>query len=150
MAEKMALAYSWIDVSEDTTTGNAQVANHFLMLVREPFHQELGRKWYRSTESLNIKYREVNCVVMKFNRLIHNLRIQWKNRQTEQNVFEEMLKIYKSDNKGTSFKYVEFWRIVENRKKWKDLKESDIAARQEKYRKRLKQATQHHQTLVST
>lgn len=48
-----------------------------------------------------------------------------KNRDSDINIFETMIEIFKIENKGRSFKYVDIWKFVFVFQKWKELREKN-------------------------
>ena len=83
---------AWVDISEDSKTGNAQPGEHFWFRILERFREELGKDGdYRTKHQMNSKFRKIAKGVSKINGLYNNLKTQQKIGQGDEEILQESL-----------------------------------------------------------
>ena len=72
---------------------------------------------------MSTKFREMNKTIRKFNEAykLQQLDESMKSWENDTNVFETVLEIFKIENNGRAFKFVDIWKFLFDSQKWKEV-----------------------------
>ena len=115
--KEVALAQSFLSISEDGNVGNNQRRKKLWEQILQDFSQRVGGSG-RSTHQLNSKWRDLNARVYLFSGLYSN---NWNNRgsgQSEVNVMNLTHEQYKAAKKNKAFTSLLVWDTVKGHPRW--------------------------------
>lgn len=125
-AEESQLARSWLNVSQDATTGVGQKSSTFWERVEAHFQQQMGEGSVpRSVRSLASKWSTVQHDVSKFVGSYAAIKDLNPSGAGEEDMIKKALGLYKStnsDQKSSEFAFLHVWNILKDFPKWQDLR----------------------------
>ncbi|KAJ0929101.1 putative glutathione transferase [Helianthus annuus] len=130
--EEETLAKAYIGTSTHPTKGNNQTGDGFWTKVLTKFLELMDQGSYRDIDSVSSKWRKMNGFVNKFcdeyNKIYTSGR---RSGMSDEDVFEQALEKYKTNNGNTNFAHVHAWEVLKTHQKWAPIpNEVEMAKRQ--------------------
>ncbi|KAL8246441.1 hypothetical protein R6Q59_007657 [Mikania micrantha] len=118
--EEVALARSWLAISENPDVGNAQKRDGFYIKVTDHFHQ-LMKDNSRTVDQIYSKWNDLNSAVKKWNGFYQHASMNRKSGEGDEHVLKKAMKNYKSVVKSKGFPHIQAWEMVRDNSLWCDI-----------------------------
>ncbi|KAL8228492.1 hypothetical protein R6Q57_016076 [Mikania cordata] len=118
--EDVALAKSWLTVSENPEVGNAQKRHGFYRKVTDHFH-ELMKDTSRTVDQIYSKWGDLNAAMKKWNGFYQQASMSRKSGEADNDVLKKALKDYKKVVKSKGFPHMSAWELVRDSPLWCDI-----------------------------
>ncbi|KAL8225173.1 hypothetical protein R6Q57_017730 [Mikania cordata] len=118
--EEVALAKSWLTVSENPEVGNAQKRDGFYRKVTDHFH-ELMKDTARTVDQIYSKWGDLNAAMKKWNGFYQQASMSRKSGEADNDVLKKALKDYKKVVKSKGFPHMSAWELVRDSPLWCDI-----------------------------
>ncbi|KAL8231761.1 hypothetical protein R6Q57_001539 [Mikania cordata] len=103
--EEVALAKSWLTVSENHEVGNAQKRDGFYRKITDHFH-ELMKDTSRTVDQIYSKWGDLNAAMKKWNGFYQQASMSRKSGEADNDVLKKALKDYKKVVKSKGFPHM--------------------------------------------
>ncbi|XP_042386589.1 glutathione S-transferase T3-like [Zingiber officinale] len=117
--EDMVLAKSWATISIDAVIANDQKHQAFWKRIADYYnkHRLIGAM-KRSYQMLKTHYYKFAPMVNEFFATYNNLYTHHQSGWSDENVLENALNMWKTNNKNRDFKYMHVWRVLKEYEKY--------------------------------
>ncbi|KAL8232443.1 hypothetical protein R6Q57_002221 [Mikania cordata] len=118
--EEVALARSWLTISENPDIGNAQKRDGFYRKVTEHFHHLVKDK-SRTVDQIYSKWNDMNSSMKKWNGFYQQASMNHKSGEGDEQVLKKAMKDYKIMVKSKGFAHIQAWEMVRDNPLWCDI-----------------------------
>lgn len=120
--EVIALAKTWVDISEDAVHGNDQETQVFQERIWKLWCQRMGRTYY-THQSIYSKWRGVSKIAKAFEAIFAQCKRNWPSGANIDDVMLAARQQYidKNGTKNPFNAHAEaFWRVIRDNEKWRE------------------------------
>ncbi|XP_021985556.1 glutathione S-transferase T3-like [Helianthus annuus] len=114
--EEYALAWAWLDISEDPEVVNYKTSPFLWNKIRETFFKAMGKDEYQDKDSKSSKWTNINQKCHQFQEVFQRTRDNWGNGQNDAGILTRMLEEY-NKTRGV-FTYLRCWELLRGSPKW--------------------------------
>ncbi|KAL8256248.1 hypothetical protein R6Q59_031315 [Mikania micrantha] len=118
--EEVALARSWLTISENPDVGNAHKRDGFYRKVTEHFHHLVKDK-SRTVDQIYSKWNDMNSSMKKWNGFNQQASMNLKSGEGDEQVLKKAMKNYKIMVKSKGFAHIQAWEMVRDNPSWCDI-----------------------------
>ncbi|KAL8261731.1 hypothetical protein R6Q59_025780 [Mikania micrantha] len=109
--EEVALARSWLTISENPNVGNAQKMDGFYKKLTDHFHH-LMKDNSRTVDQIYFKWNDLNSAMKKWNGFYQHALMNRKSDAGDEHVLKKAMKNYKNVVKSKGFPHIQAWEMV--------------------------------------